>query len=91
MVARMNFGAQLASNQRFNLVEAARPHRSTPESVLGYFLQRMPTADLDGAVRGELLNYLRAGASWSGSDAQLNTRVPGLVHLISSMSEYQLN
>ena len=37
----------------------------------------------------ELLTYLRAGGNWTGSDAQLLTKVPGLVHLMLGSSEYQ--
>ena len=38
-----------------------------------------------------LLEYLRAGVTWTGSDAQLNTQVAGAVRLIVGAGEYQFN
>jgi uncharacterized protein (DUF1800 family) len=89
MLARMNFAAQLSANQRFNLRDATRPYRQTPEAVLSYFLDRLSPMSFDNAPYGELLSYLRAGSAWSGSDAQLQTKAAGLVHLIVGSSEYQ--
>ena len=36
----------------------------------------------------DLRSYLLASGSWTGSDAQLKTKVPGLVHLIVGSGEY---
>ena len=91
MLARMNFASQLATNQRFALRDAFRNVRSTPEAVLTEALDRLMPADFDPGGEAALLDYLRAGAAWSGSDAQLLTKVPGLVHLIVGSGEYQLN
>ena len=41
MLARMNFAAQLASNQKFNLRDLARPVAKTPESLLSFVLDRL--------------------------------------------------
>jgi hypothetical protein len=41
MLARMNFAATLAANQKFNLARAAAPYRSSPENVLDFFLDRL--------------------------------------------------
>jgi len=38
----------------------------------------------------ELGSYLRATGGWTGSDAQLQAKAPGLVHLIVGSPEYQL-
>jgi hypothetical protein len=38
-----------------------------------------------------VLDYLNAGATWSGSDAQLNTKVAGATRLIVGAGEYQFN
>ena len=46
-------------------------------------------APLDSAPYSELVNYLRAGGSWTGSDAQLNAKAAGLAKLIVGSSEYQ--
>ena len=42
MLARMNYAATLAANQKFNLARDAQPHRQSPERVLGYLLARVP-------------------------------------------------
>ena len=36
-------------------------------------------------------DYLRSGAAWTGSDAQLQQKVPGLTRLIVGAGEYQFN
>jgi hypothetical protein len=89
MLARMNFAASLAGNQRFNLATKARPNAQTPDSFLTFFLNELRTASLDSVVTAELNNYLRATTAWTGSDAQLQAKAPGLVHLIAGSAEYQ--
>jgi uncharacterized protein (DUF1800 family) len=88
MLARMNFGSTLASNQKFNLATAAAGARSTPRGVVDYLLTRLTPA-LDNAVYADLLTYASAGITWSGSDAQLQSKAPGLVHLILGSPDYQ--
>jgi len=90
MLARMNFGSQLATNQRFALRDSFRKVNSSPESVLTEALDRLLPADYDAGGRAALTDYLRAGISWTGSDAQLLTKVPGVMHLIMGSGEYQL-
>ena len=87
MLARMNFGSTLAANQKFNLATAAAASRSSARSVVDYVASRL-TADLDSDVYAALLSYASSGA-WTGSDAQLQTRVAGLVHLVLGSAEYQ--
>jgi uncharacterized protein (DUF1800 family) len=89
MLSRMNFAATLAANQRYNLARDASAYRNTPESVLGFFLQRLSPAPFDPDPYGELFGYLQAGTSWTGTDAQLNVKCPGLARLIVGSSEYQ--
>ena len=89
MLARMNFAATLAANQRFNLARAAAPYRASPESLLGFFLERLSPAPYDAEPFRELLAYLNAGATWTGSDVQVNTKSAGLAKLIVGSSEYQ--
>jgi hypothetical protein len=36
-------------------------------------------------------DYLRSGAAWTGSDVQLQQKVPGLTRLIVGSGEYQFN
>ena len=42
---------------------------------------------IHGAQR---LNFAHAGGGWTGSDQQLLTKTPGLVHLVVGAGEYQL-
>ena len=92
MLARLNFAASLATNQKFNLATAAKNSgaSSTPEALLSHFLTELVTAPFDSAARLELSSYLRATGPWSGSDVQLQAKAPGLVHLIAGSPEYQL-
>ncbi len=90
MLARMNYGASLAFNQRFNLGRASASARSSPEDFLSFFLDRLSPATYDGDPYDGLLAYLRTGAAWSGSDAQLVVKASGLTRLIVGSSEYQL-
>jgi hypothetical protein len=89
MLARMNFASAAAFNQRSNLARAAAPYGQTPESLLSYVLDSLKTPPLDRAVTGELGGYLLATGAWTGSAAQLETKVPALVHLIAGTAEYQ--
>jgi uncharacterized protein (DUF1800 family) len=89
MLARMNFAATLASNQKFNLAAAARDAGRTPEGLLAYFQDQLVTAPQDPIATAELMTYLRATGAWTGSDAQLQSKASGLVHLIAGSPEYQ--
>jgi len=90
MLARMNFAAQLATNQKFTLRDASRGQARTPESLLSFFLDRLTPPALERDVSRSLLDYLRAGVPWTGSDAQLLQKSAGLVHLLLGSGEYQL-
>jgi uncharacterized protein (DUF1800 family) len=89
MLARMNFASSLAANQRFNLAASAGGNAGTPEALLTFVLDALKTPVLDAEVSAALLDYLRANGPWSGSTAQLQAKVPGLVHLVAGMPEYQ--
>jgi uncharacterized protein (DUF1800 family) len=90
MLARMNFAATLAANQRFNVGRAALSYRTSPESLLDYFaFEKLSPAPIDRTPYGELLAYLRTGGPWTGSDAQINMKAAGLVRLIVGTAEYQ--
>jgi uncharacterized protein (DUF1800 family) len=89
MLARMNFASTLTLNQRFNIAVAARGKGPSPEALLSFYLDQVTPADFDRAAYDDLLAYLRAGVTWSGSDAQLATKAPGLLHLLVGSSEYQ--
>lgn len=90
MLARMNFASTLAGNQRFNLARDAQPYRTSPDRVLEYLLARFRTMGFTTAQTAAMADYLRSTA-WTGNDAQLQARVPGLSRLIVGSGEYQFN
>jgi len=90
MLSRMNFAAQLANNQKFNLLSTARPYGKTADSLLAYFLDELAPAPYDTSIRNEFSTYLHATGAWTGSDAQVQAKAAGLVHLIAGSPEYQL-
>ncbi|HEV3139423.1 MAG TPA: DUF1800 family protein, partial [Vicinamibacterales bacterium] len=91
MLARMNFASTLALNQKFNIATAAKAGKGSPSALVDFLLSRV-TADVTADVYGDLVTYASAmttGGAWTGSDAQLQTKAPGLVHLILGSAEYQ--
>jgi uncharacterized protein (DUF1800 family) len=91
MLARMNFSSTLAANQKFNLARDAQAYRQSPEKLLTYLLMRFPTMGFSEAALGAMLEYLRSGPAWTGSDQQLQTKTAGLSRLIVGAGEYQFN
>jgi hypothetical protein len=90
MLARMNFAATLASNQKFNLARSfSAAERAQPEGVLDGMLKRMTPAPFAPDETTELVGYLTAGGPWTGSDTQMNTKAAGLARLIAGSGEYQ--
>jgi uncharacterized protein (DUF1800 family) len=89
MLARMNFAATLAGNQRLNLARDLGPGTS-PESVLDFFFDRLSTAPFEQGTRDELIGYLETGGAWTGSAAQLQVKGAGLARLIVGSGEYQI-
>jgi uncharacterized protein (DUF1800 family) len=89
-LARMNFASSIAFSQRFNLGRAAAAAKSSPEDMMSFFLDRLSPATYDREPYEDLLGYLRSGATWTGSDAQLVVKASGLTRLIVGSSEYQL-
>jgi uncharacterized protein (DUF1800 family) len=90
MLARMNFAAQLATNQKIELRNAARGSVRSPENLVSWALDRMTTQSFDSDSYNALLDYARAGGAWTGSDTQLATKASGVAHLIVGSGEYQL-
>jgi uncharacterized protein (DUF1800 family) len=89
MLARMNFASELARNQQFALRDAARAHNQTPDTLVDFVVNRLSLPELDGDVRNTLLDYVRAGGSWTGSENQTATKTAGLVHLLTGSGDYQ--
>ena len=90
MVARMNFAATLASNQRFNLLRAVADAKGSPDDLVEFFLDRLSAAPYDKDPHDDLLAYVQTGGAWTGSDAQVQAKAAGLTRLIVGSSEYQL-
>lgn len=89
MLARMNFAAALATNQRFELRTVARLHRATPETLVAWASSQLSLPVLPAPLTASLLDYVRAGGTWTGSDAQLLTKAGGVFHLLAGSGEYQ--
>ena len=86
---RMNFASTLARSQRFNLAEAAEPHRGSPGQFLDFFLERLSPPPYESVPYGELLAHLTSSAAWTGSTSQVRTKAAGLVKLIVGSADYQ--
>lgn len=89
MLSRMNFASSLANNQRVALREAARPFKQTPESLVDFAAGALTLPPPSSESYGDLVNYVRSGATWTGSDAQLLAKSAGLFHLLVGSAEYQ--
>jgi uncharacterized protein (DUF1800 family) len=89
MLARMNFAAQLATNQKFNLRDAARDHAATPEALVSHVLDRLSAPSYSSASQAALMDYARTGVAYPASDAQLAIKAAGLVHLVVGSGDYQ--
>jgi uncharacterized protein (DUF1800 family) len=90
MLSRMNFAGTLAFNQRFNLARDAASARSSPDALLEYMLERLSPAIYESGPMENLTQFLQMGGTWTGSDAQLQSKGNGLARLIIGSSEYQL-
>jgi uncharacterized protein (DUF1800 family) len=90
MLTRMNFAAQLAGNQKFNLRDATKAAASSPEAMVDFLLDRLTARPFSSDARNALVDYARAGGAWTGSDTQRATKASGLVHLILGSGNYQL-
>ena len=89
MLARMNFAAQLAANQKFNLRESFRTAATSPEALVAHALDRLSPPAYDARAEAALFAYAGGGGPWTGSDAQVANKAAGLVHLIVGSGEYQ--
>ncbi len=89
MLARMNFAASLATNQKFAARDALRSSAATPDALVTAAAGALSLPDLAPDERETLVAYLQAGGAWTGSDAQLLEKAAGLVHLLVGSGEYQ--
>jgi uncharacterized protein (DUF1800 family) len=89
MLARMNFASVLATNQKFELRNAAQAHRASPDRLVAFAMDSLGLPPLDPPVYSALVQYVQAGTPWTGSDAQLLTKTAGLFHLLAGAGDYQ--
>ncbi|MEQ1573125.1 MAG: DUF1800 domain-containing protein [Vicinamibacterales bacterium] len=90
MLARLNFAATLASNQKFNLAKLVpAASRTTPDRLVEFFLSRLSAARYDSDPYAAMTAYVSAGAAYTGSDTQVATKAPSIARLILGSSEYQ--
>ena len=89
MLARMNFAAQLATNQKFNLRDTFRGHADSATMLVSHALDRLTPSAYGAGAESALMEYAGAGAQWPASDATIATKAAGVVHLIVGSGEYQ--
>jgi len=90
MLARTNFAATLAANQKEFIAASLSSEGGTPQALLAALLERVTPAPLDSGPQQALMSYLGGAGAWVGSGEQLNTRAAGLARLLVGSSEYQL-
>ncbi|HKV99853.1 MAG TPA: DUF1800 domain-containing protein [Vicinamibacterales bacterium] len=88
-LARMNFAAQLATNQKFALRDLARPFKQSPDTLVNFVVDMLNVPQPSGDVYGALTDYVRAGGTWTGSETQLLNKAGGLFHLVTGSGQYQ--
>ena len=90
MLARMNFAATLAANQKFNLRDTVKGQVSTPEALVSVMSDRLTPSPFASSAHQALVDYVRADGVWTGSDTQVANKAAGLAHLIVGSGDYQL-
>ncbi len=90
MISRMNFASTLARNQKFNLRDRLRGSAPTPEALVSSMSDRLTPSPFASEPHRTLIDYVSAGVSWTGSDAQVADKAAGLAHLIVGSGDYQI-
>ena len=93
MLARMNFAATLAATRDSTSPTAVKAADATQDAggpAVVLHRSARHRAARHRRDRRSWSTYLRATGAWTGSDAQLQAKAPGLVHLIAGSPEYQL-
>jgi uncharacterized protein (DUF1800 family) len=89
MLARMNFAAELATNQRVALYRTARPRTTTAESLVDFATRALSVPPLSAQDYLTLVGYVNAGSTWVATDAQVLAKTAGVCHLLGASAEYQ--
>src|SRR5262245_11865916 len=90
MLARTNFAATLAGNQKAFIGNSLLADGGTPQALLAALLQQVTPAPFDLGPQQALMQYLGGDGTWIGGGEQLATRAAGLARLLVGSSEYQL-
>jgi hypothetical protein len=90
MLARANFAATVAANQKEFLAASLTEQVNSADSLLTTMLDRVTPAPFDQAPQQALMTYLLADGAWRGTESELSTRASGLARLLIGCSEYQL-
>ncbi len=90
MLVRTNFAAALAHSQRARLAsDIPARARLAPDRVVDAMLDQFSPLTYGAGARSALNRYVASSATWTGSDEQINTKVPSLARLILGSAEYQ--
>lgn len=90
MLARANFAAALAKSQKTILAAEAKSGSRTAADAVAWALERIAAADFSETGLSLLRAYLEGSGGWTGSDAQLSVKIPGLIHLVAGSAEAQV-
>ena len=90
MLARTNFAASLTATKRGDLRDEFRGKAANADALLELALDRLSPAPYAASSRSALIDYINAGGTFSGSDAQVLNKAAGVMHLIVGSGEYQL-
>jgi hypothetical protein len=71
------------------LRNGARPYKQTPQTLIDHAISRLSLPDVPAPVYTALVDYVRAGGVWTGSEAQLLNKAGGVFHLLTGSGEYQ--
>lgn len=102
LLNRLNFSNILASNRasRGSTIDPkaliGNAKLSTSKDTVNFFLKQLALYDVDSATNKNLRKYLDSNddgskGKFSLTDASIDKKVRGLIHLILSLPDYQLN
>ena len=74
MLWRMNFAAYLTWVEQFELQRAAQPFAATPDSLLAFYLDRLPAKPFDQSGIAALREFVSPNGQWTGSAEEVRFR-----------------
>jgi len=57
--------------------------------LIDFSINRLSLPDVPAPVYSALVDYVRAGGTWTGSETQLLNKAGGVFHLLTGSGEYQ--